>query len=131
MDAAAEVAGLYSAWFEAIVAHDRGFFERTLADEFIYTDIFGDVRSKDDYIGGLDLVPPDSRVELHEIRPVLYGDFALVTGHYEVSAVLANGKDVTSSTRFTSAWARRDGRWQALAHQATNANWKPATEGAG
>lgn len=73
---------------------------------------------------GLDLVPPDSRVELRELRPRLHGDFALVTGHYEVSALLADGKDVTSSTRFTSAWAWRDGRWQALAHQATNANWK-------
>ena len=117
-----ELRGLFAQWLAALPRHDLAFYERTIADEWVYTDVSGTVRSKADY---LELVPsliaPDHQGELLEYSARLYGDdVALVTGRYTSYGKLLSGIDYDQDSRFTGLWVRRDGRWQCAAHQAGN-----------
>jgi ketosteroid isomerase-like protein len=114
------LAEAYREWFAAAPRHDFGFFERTLAEEWTYTDIEGVVRGKREYIDLLRLVQPEHSSTLSELQARRYGGVALAIGHYAVRGILEGGKDVGSSTRFTSVWIRRKGRWQCIAHHATS-----------
>ena len=117
-----ELRDLFEQWLRALPAHDVEFLERTIADEWIYTDVSGTVRSKADY---LDVVPrliaPDHQSEVLEFEVRLYADdVALATGRYTSRGRFLTGVDYEQDSRFTAVWVKRDGRWQSVAHQAGN-----------
>lgn len=119
-EARVEISSLFEEWLARLGGDDRAFFERTLDDEWIYTDIFGKVRSKAEYIEYLmNGVPAGVSGRLVELTPHLHGDLALVTGLYEVEGLLADGTDVSSSSRFTALWKRTPDGWRVFAHHAT------------
>ena len=115
-----EITSLFEAWLASFGSSDESFFEDVLDDDWTYTDIFGDVRGKREYIEYLrDEVPPTLVGRLVEIHARMLGDVALVTGLYVVEGALVDGTDISSSSRFTAVWRRAGDGWQALAHQAT------------
>lgn len=123
--ARAEIEAIFKEWFEALLSQDVAFFERTLDDNWVYTNIDGNVLGKEDYKKLLEIVSPDITIEFGEVDVRLHGDIAIAFGSYRVSGVLEDGTDVTSSTRFTSAWQRVGCSWRSLAHHTTNTD-KPA-----
>ena len=63
--------------------------------------------------------PSDHFHRMYELRVRLFGDVAIVHGHYEVGGKLTDGRDLSADTRFTANWIRREGGWQCLMHHAT------------
>jgi ketosteroid isomerase-like protein len=118
--ARAEIEALLKQWFEALLSQDVAFFERTLDESWVYTNIDGNVLGKEDYKKLLEVVPPDISIELGEVSVRLHDDIAIAYGSYTVKGMLEDGTDVTSSTRFTSVWQRDGCSWRSLAHHATN-----------
>ena len=95
--------------------------ERTLADDWVYTDVYGTVRGKREYV---DLVRTlvdanhDSRLVDVLVRP--YGDVAVATGRYTVDGTFTSGHHVVQDSRFTAVWVRGEHGWCCVAHQANN-----------
>jgi ketosteroid isomerase-like protein len=118
--ARAEIETIFKEWFKALPGQDVAFFERTLDDDWVYTNIDGKVLGKEDYKELLKVIPPDISIELVEVSVRLHGDIAIAIGAYTVTGMLEDGTDVTSSSRFTSVWQRTEGSWRSLAHHAMN-----------
>ena len=113
-----ELWGLYDEWFSALGREDASFFERTLADDWHYTDVRGVNRGKPEYVDYVAPIRSDVPVNrLVDLRVRPFGDVVLVHGDYEVGEEFAPPEG--STTRFTAVWQRQDGVWKALAHHAT------------
>lgn len=109
---------LYENWFVAIPGHDSAFFERTLSDDWHYTNVDAEVRGKREYfeyISPIDPNSPTNRLVEMVVRP--FGDIVVVHGLYEVPPELAPPNGI--ATRFTAVWIRRQDQWMALTHHAT------------
>jgi ketosteroid isomerase-like protein len=109
---------LYEEWFTALGQDDPSFFERTLSDDWHYTDVRGRNRGKQEYleyIAPLRSDVPVNRIVEMVVRP--FGELVLVHGDYVVGEAFAPPEG--STTRFTAVWQRQDGTWRALAHHAT------------
>lgn len=110
----AELGRIYLDWFARIGTDPGDFFERVLADDWVYTDYLGVVRYKPDYEPYIRHVPRDrAPAPPRGLRARRFGNVAIVDGSY-----LAPGGPTDSDQllRFTAVWAQRDGQWQALAH---------------
>lgn len=113
-----DLLGLYEQWFTALGQDDPSFFERTLADDWHYTDVRGTNRGKQDYLSYI--APLHSDVPVNRVLDLVvreFGDVVLVHGDYEVGEGFAPPEG--STTRFTAVWQHREGNWKALAHHAT------------
>ena len=113
-----DLLGLYEQWFTALGQDDPSFFERTLSDDWHYTDVRGTNRGKQEYLTYI--APLRSDVPVNRIVHLVvreFGDLVLVHGDYEVGEEFAPPEG--STTRFTAVWQHRDGDWKALAHHAT------------
>jgi ketosteroid isomerase-like protein len=109
---------LYEQWFTALGQEDPSFFERTLSDDWHYTDVRGRNRGKQEYleyIAPLRSDVPVNRIVEMVVRP--FGELVLVHGDYVVGEAFAPPEG--STTRFTAVWRRENGTWRALAHHAT------------
>jgi ketosteroid isomerase-like protein len=121
MSALEDLRTRYEGWFRALPARDLGFFERTLADDWVYTDVYGTVRGKDEYVKLVgQLVSSDHRAELVALDVREYGDTAVATGRYTVDGTFTNGLHVVQNSRFTAVWVRDAAGWRCVAHQANN-----------
>lgn len=119
-EAKTEISALFTEWLDKFSERDLAFYERVLDPDWVYVDIFGKVRSKSDYIAYLEHdVPTTVSGRLIELTPRLHGDLALVTGLYTVEGSLADGTDISSTTRFSAVWKHDGGVWRALSHHAT------------
>ena len=113
-----DLLGLYEQWFTALGQDDPSFFERTLSDDWHYTDVRGTNRGKQEYLTYI--APLRSDVPVNRIVHLVvreFGDLVLVHGDYEVGEEFAPPEG--STTRFTAVWQHHDGDWKALAHHAT------------
>ena len=75
----------YEQWFTALGRDDPSFFERTLADDWHYTDVRGTNRGKQEYLSYI--APLRSDVAVNRIVDLVvrdFGDLVLVHGDYEV-----------------------------------------------
>ena len=109
---------LYEEWFTALGQDDPSFFERTLSEDWHYTDVRGTNRGKQEYLTYI--APLHSDVPVNRILDLVvreFGDVVLVHGDYEVGEEFAPPDG--STTRFTAVWRHQDGEWRALAHHAT------------
>jgi ketosteroid isomerase-like protein len=107
---------LVTAWLKG----DRGFVERTLADDWTVTDFSGRVLNKRQVIEE-GFASKDRRIisaELDDLRVRVYGESAVVTGKSKISGEY-RGTAVNVVTRFTDVFVRRAMKWQAVASQAT------------
>ncbi|MCW3006267.1 MAG: uncharacterized protein JWP17_893 [Solirubrobacterales bacterium] len=118
---------LFAGWLRAIPARDLDFLRQTIDEGWVYTDYTGHVHGRAEYleiIGGLIGDGHETALVDFEARQVA-DDLYLTTGRYTSRGTLANGKVNEQDSRFTALWARRDGGWRSLAHQATNVTENP------
>jgi ketosteroid isomerase-like protein len=102
-------------WVQAIVKKDAAALDRLLAEEFNGTSPTAHTYSKaiaiEDLKSGRYVV--DS-MDLDEISVNSYGDMAVAfTSQEEKSRY--EGKDTSGHYHFTDVWAKKDGRWRAVA----------------
>lgn len=102
---------------EANIKRDKAFFARTEADEFIFTDSGGGMTTKAQDLAGLD--EPEGEMKLvsyvvDEMKVFDYGKTAVVLGRV-TTTYRGKDREVTSKSRFTDVFVKRDGRWQIVA----------------
>ena len=113
-----ELEDQYAQWFAALGEEDPSYFERTLADDWHYTDVRGKNRGKQEYLQYVAPIRSDGPVNrIVDLTVREFGDLVLVHGDYEVGEEFAPPEG--STTRFTALWLHRGGEWKALAHHAT------------
>ncbi|MHB8669239.1 MAG: nuclear transport factor 2 family protein [Acidimicrobiales bacterium] len=125
-EAQREIEDIYNQWFAASPRKDVELIGSFLSDDWIYTDIVGEVRNKEQYLGLAPLIQSTHSSHLVDLTLRSYEDFVIVHGNYLVKGVLTDGRDVSSNTRFTGVWVQRDGRWQNLTHHATSIQEVPS-----
>ncbi|MGB9465420.1 MAG: nuclear transport factor 2 family protein [Candidatus Acidiferrum sp.] len=118
-----QVTALLNEFMAGAGSGDRAIFEKFFADDVIYTRATGVVITKASIMEGLGRPAPASEgkstysaedITVHEYGDTVVVAFRLV-GHTEH----ADGKVETTHYRNTGTFIRRNGRWQAVAWQAT------------
>lgn len=108
-------------WDAAYSRRDTQSLSRILADDFIYTNAFGAVLNKAQYIMAT-IKAPDMTLETsassEDVRVRVYGETAVVTSSGKQRGQPLN-RDPAVRYRYTDVWVRQQGRWQAVASQAT------------
>jgi ketosteroid isomerase-like protein len=104
----------------AVVQGDVETFDRLFAEDFTHTSRDGKFRTRAEWMKGrvqgkTNYVSFD--VENQQIR--IYGETAVVTGLSKPSWREPDGSLATGQFRFLRVWVMREGRWQAVAFQAT------------
>jgi ketosteroid isomerase-like protein len=117
--------GAYEKWWAALPAHDFVALDQILADDWLYTDQFGAVRGKPDY---LELVrraiQPGHSTLVVDLDARQYGPVAHAFGRYDVHGVI-DGHDIDISLRFTSLWCTNEGRWRCHVQHTTEIQEPP------
>jgi ketosteroid isomerase-like protein len=112
-----ELIKLENRWNDAIVKHDRAFFDQILADDYISTDFDGNVGTKADFLEFLrsgESVIASSIVDDMKVR--IYGDTAVVTGRTTTVNEQYQGKDLSGQYRWTDTWVKYYlARWRCVA----------------
>jgi ketosteroid isomerase-like protein len=121
--AAQEVTALLREFIAGAGNGDRAIFEKFFADDVIYTRASGVVITKASIMESLGKPSPASEgkstyaaedITVHE-----YGDTVIVAFRLEGRTEHGDGKVETARYRNTGTFLRRNGRWQAVAWQAT------------
>jgi ketosteroid isomerase-like protein len=104
---------------EAFLRNDTARLDRILADDFVFTDPEGKFVTKADWIADMEsgIVSYES-IHLEDLRIRLFGDAAVTNGRVTMT-VRAEQGSVVSHYCYLAMYVRRDGRWQAVAEQAT------------
>lgn len=103
-------------YVDSMKRKDRTALDRTLADEYMYTNEEGKTRNKAEDLTYM--TSPDSAIELAEISDrkvrVIGNAAAVETGIYRIKGT-SKGQPFDETGRFTSTWIWRAGRWQVVA----------------
>ncbi len=122
----AELTKLERGWADASKNHDVSAANQILADDVIITYMDGSTGTKGDELKVIasGTITADSWELFDPKVTVLNADAAFISGH----TVIKNGKqrepnmkpvDLSGEYRFTDVYARRNGKWQAVASQIT------------
>jgi ketosteroid isomerase-like protein len=98
----------------AQLGNDGKWFERMLAEDYVFIGSDGVVLSKTDCVKDMesrDLVWESVAVKDVGVR--VYGDTAVVTGRF-FGKGRYKGNPLDERQRFTSVWIKRSGRWQGI-----------------
>ena len=118
-----EVTSLLREFIAGAGSGDRAMFEKFFADDVIYTRATGVVITKASIMESLGKPSADSEgksaYSAEDITVHDYGDTAIVAFRLEGRTEHADGKLETAHYRNTGTFLRRNGRWQAVAWQAT------------
>jgi ketosteroid isomerase-like protein len=109
-----EVKELKRQYDVAQMANDGAWFERMLAEDYVFIGADGSVTTKADFVRDMqtkDLVWKSVAVKDMKIR--VYGDTAVVTGRFFGQGQY-KGTPLDERQRFTSLWIKRSGRWQGI-----------------
>jgi ketosteroid isomerase-like protein len=121
--AAEEVTALLREFMAAAGSGDRAIFEKFFADDVIYTRASGVVITKASIMASLGKPAPASEgkstYSAEDITVHEYGDTVIVAFRLEGRTEHSDGKVETAHYRNTGTFLRRNGRWQAVAWQAT------------
>lgn len=123
-----ELTSLLREFMGAAGRGDRAVFEKFFADDVIYTRATGAVITKADIMASLgkpgSATGPQSKTtySAEDITVHDYGEMAVVAFRLEGRTEGSDGKVVTAQYRNTGTFLKRDGRWQAVAWQATKIN---------
>jgi ketosteroid isomerase-like protein len=118
-----EVTALLREFMDAAGRGDRAVFDKFFADDVIYTRATGAVISKADIMKSLGqsgtATDGTTKYSAEDATVHEYGDTVVVAFHLVGRTDHGGGKVETSDYRNTSTFVRRNGRWQAVAWQAT------------
>src|SRR5580700_1695436 len=121
--AAQEITALLREFMAAAGSGDRAIFEKFFADDVIYTRASGVLITKASIMASLGKPAPASEgkssYSAEDIMVHEYGDTMIVAFRLEGRTEHADGKVETAHYRNTGTFLRRNGRWQAVAWQAT------------
>jgi ketosteroid isomerase-like protein len=108
-------------FLDAAGRSDRATFERFFADDVIYTRSSGIVVTKPEILKNIQVRANDgtSTFSAEDIKVHEYGDTAVVAFRLEGHTVHPDKSVENSHYRNTGTFLKRDGRWQAIAWQAT------------
>jgi len=119
----AEVTALLHEFMQAAGRGDRVIFDKFFADDVIYTKATGAVITKADIMESLRKPVPASEgntaYSAEDITVHEYGDTLIVAFRLVGNTSHPDGKLETAQYRNTGTFLRRNGRWQAVAWQAT------------
>ena len=107
-----QIRELDEAWNRAYVGRDPQALDRLLADDWVGLTPGHDVITKEVLLGGQRRASAEAVITFTRGETWVFGDAALTTGSIAVSA-----PNVAVAQRFTRVWAKRNGRWQAVAVQ--------------
>ncbi len=102
-------------YVDAFMKADVNWYREHLADDFVCIESSGAVLDRDAFLRDAAGGPDVARYDLADVRVRVFGDFALIhaTGRF-------TRRDGTQGTsRYTDAYALRDGRWKAVSAQIT------------
>ena len=103
-------------WAQAVVRRDAAAIGRLVAPRWVYTDESG-VMNRAEGIKSFTSGPDTVRIASNsEMRAIVYPNAAVVIGILEMKGTGPKGP-FTRRYRYTDAWARIAGRWQAIASQ--------------
>ncbi len=100
-------------YIEAARTASGDIFEEILASDFLCTMPDGTLLDRAAFIARTRSSPPVPDLTAHDVRVRMLGEVAIV--HAATSFRNADGS--TGRGRYTDVWARRDGRWVAVAAQ--------------
>ena len=128
-----ELTALLHQFLEAAGRNDKAVFDRFWAEDVLYTGSSGRHVTKADIMKSLDEPPkpdePQSTFDADQITVHAYGDFAVVAFRLIQNVVNKDGTKETHYYRNTGTFQKRDGRWQAVAWQATKVPEEKAKQG--
>jgi ketosteroid isomerase-like protein len=90
-------------------------FEAILADDFLASNPDGSLVDKQEFLAQTARPVTISGLSAHDVRVRVLGDVAII--HARTSYATTTGEQ--RSGRYTDVWARRDGRWLAVAAHVT------------
>ena len=114
-----ELASVERAWGEALILRDTAALEKLYASEYLFTDPFGAVVTRDQDIANVksgDFVLKS--FEISDVKVRVYGDVGVMTGLNRSQASF-KGADASGDYRFTDVFVKRDGRWQVITSHLT------------
>lgn len=127
-----EVTGLLNEFMDAAGRSDRAVFDKFFADDVIYTRATGVVTTKAEIMAnvGKPGTATDGKTaySAEDITVHEYGEMAVVAFRLVGRATASDGKTVTSFYRNTGTFLRRNGKWQAVAWQATKVSEAAKTQ---
>ena len=120
-----ELTSLLREFMNAAGRGDRAVFDKFFADDVIYTRATGVVITKADIMASLQKAEASATPKekttysAEDITVHDYGEMAVVAFRLEGRTLQSDGKAATAQYRNTGTFLRRNGRWQAVAWQAT------------
>jgi ketosteroid isomerase-like protein len=124
-----EVRELEAQLNRAIVAGDRGFFERVLAPEFTHTSHTGNFKTRAEWMAESKFAsakdePKTGKTsyvvfDVDDLAVRIYGETAVVTGRSTPKGRNAKGEPLRGQYRFLRVWVKQQGQWQVVAFEGT------------
>ena len=102
-------------YIDSVQKGDVRRFEELLADDFLCSNPDGTLVDRAGFLKQTALPVRISNLAAHDVNVRLLGDVAII--HARTSYTLPDGQ--THSGRYTDIWARRNGRWLAVAAHVT------------
>jgi ketosteroid isomerase-like protein len=123
-----EIQELETQFGRAVIAGDRAYYDRVLAEDFTHTSHSGVFKTRAQFMAESkfdeqkDLKSGRTRYDAYDVDDLairIYGDTAVVTGRTSPKGRTAQGQPITGQYRYLRVWVKRQGRWQAVAFQGT------------
>ena len=102
-------------YIRSVQTSDVRRFREILADDFLCSLPDGSQVDRDRFLGQIAAPARITNLRAHDVNVRVMGDVALV--HARTTFTAADGRP--GASRYTDVWARRDGRWVAVAAQVT------------
>jgi ketosteroid isomerase-like protein len=102
-------------YVRSVVTSDFRRFDEILADDFLCSLPDGSLVDRERFLAQAGQAFRLSDLQVHDVNVRLMGDFAIV--HARTTFTGPDGR--RGSGRYTDVWARRDGRWLAVAAHVT------------
>ncbi|MBI1787546.1 MAG: nuclear transport factor 2 family protein [Acidobacteria bacterium] len=118
-DDAAQVRQSEKDWAAATMRGDIAALEKLLSDDLTYTHSSGRLETKAQFIAAVKSGSIQYQgVDYDQITVRLYGDTAIAASAPKMK-VASQGQTNSFQARFLRVWAKKQGRWQLVAHQST------------
>jgi ketosteroid isomerase-like protein len=110
---------LENEWADAWIKRDGGAYARFLADDYISTNSYGDMKTKAESIAWLKsdwLKSHEKTISLipHDFRIRVYGDAAVINFRMTYRNQV-DGRESSGQDQITDVWIKRGGQWQCVA----------------
>jgi hypothetical protein len=114
-DILATLSRLNETYIDCVVTADADRFATILAPDFLCSSPDGTLLDRDAFLTRTRSTPRLQQMDIDDVRIRVLGDVAII--HGRTNYVLGDGRP--GAGRYTDVWARRDGRWLAVAAHVT------------